>query len=242
MSDDIRTTEPPTIRTHWNKGKLTGPKPPLKVREIWAIRIRLQLAERLRDLALFNLAIDSKLRGCDLVALRLRKLCLRQARLQARFGHFVRRPARYPHCADVLREVEARLAMLAATGHGSTIDMSQRNLPAVEYRQLRLALAPGRMSAVSTAAGWGSLGLVSSARGTVMTRPVRSKPASSTATGSDQGAAGSITVSIEAEWSFAPRRSLAPPACFPPLVSGQGAFFPGACRWPAAATRPRALR
>jgi hypothetical protein len=66
MSDDIRTTEPRTIRTPWNKGKLTGPKPPLKVREIWAIRIRLQLADRRRDLALFNLAIDSKLRGCDL--------------------------------------------------------------------------------------------------------------------------------------------------------------------------------
>ena len=48
---------------HQVKGKLTGPKPPLKVREIWAIRIRRQLANALRDLALFNLAIDSKLRG-----------------------------------------------------------------------------------------------------------------------------------------------------------------------------------
>ena len=72
MSDDIRTTETRPTRTPWNKGKLTGPKPPLKVREIWAMRIRLQLAERLRDLALFNLAIDSKLRCCDLVALRVR--------------------------------------------------------------------------------------------------------------------------------------------------------------------------
>ncbi len=55
----------------WNKGKLIGQKPPLKLKEIWAIRIRLQLAHRLRDLALFNLAIDSKLRGCDLVRLRV---------------------------------------------------------------------------------------------------------------------------------------------------------------------------
>lgn len=55
----------------WNKGRLVGQKLPLKVREIWAIRIRLQLAERFRDLALFNLAIDSKLRGCDLVSLRV---------------------------------------------------------------------------------------------------------------------------------------------------------------------------
>jgi integrase len=56
----------------WNKGKLVGQKPPLKLRDIWAIRIRLQLAQRTRDLALFNLAIDSKLRACDLVRIRVR--------------------------------------------------------------------------------------------------------------------------------------------------------------------------
>ena len=55
----------------WNKGKLLGQKPPLKLKEIWAIRIRLQLDHRARELALFNLAIDSKLRGCDLVGLRV---------------------------------------------------------------------------------------------------------------------------------------------------------------------------
>ena len=57
--------------TPWNKGKLLGQKPPLKLKEIWAIRIWLQLDHRIRELALFNLAIDSKLRGCDLVALRV---------------------------------------------------------------------------------------------------------------------------------------------------------------------------
>lgn len=51
----------------WNKGKLVGQKPPLKLKEVWAIRIRLQIANNIRELALFNLAIDSKLRGCDLV-------------------------------------------------------------------------------------------------------------------------------------------------------------------------------
>jgi integrase len=56
----------------WNKGKLVGQKSPLRLEEIWAIRIRLQLAERLRELALFNLAVDSKLRSCDLVKLRVR--------------------------------------------------------------------------------------------------------------------------------------------------------------------------
>jgi len=55
----------------WNKGRLVGQKLPLRLKEIWAIRIRLQLARRARELALFNLAIDSKLRGCDLVSLRL---------------------------------------------------------------------------------------------------------------------------------------------------------------------------
>ena len=55
----------------WNKGKLLGQKPPLKLKEIWAIRIRLQLDHRTRELALFNLAVDSKLRGCDVVALRV---------------------------------------------------------------------------------------------------------------------------------------------------------------------------
>ena len=58
----------------WNKGKLTGQKPPLKLKEIWAIRIRLQISKQIRDLALFNLAIDSKLRSCDLVKIRVRDI------------------------------------------------------------------------------------------------------------------------------------------------------------------------
>jgi hypothetical protein len=58
-------------RPAWNKGKLTGPKPPLRPGHVWSIRARLHLGRRTRDLALFNLAIDSKLRGCDLVALRV---------------------------------------------------------------------------------------------------------------------------------------------------------------------------
>jgi integrase len=56
-------------RGAWNKGKITGPKPPLRPGHVWAIRAKLQLEGRTRDLAMFNLAIDSKLRGCDLVAL-----------------------------------------------------------------------------------------------------------------------------------------------------------------------------
>lgn len=56
----------------WNKARLVGQKLPLKLFEIWAIRIRLQLSEQLRNFALFNLAIDSKLRGCDVVSLRVK--------------------------------------------------------------------------------------------------------------------------------------------------------------------------
>lgn len=58
----------------WNKGKLIGQKLLLKLKDIWAIRIHLQIGKSIRDLALFNLAIDSKLRGCDLVNLRVRDI------------------------------------------------------------------------------------------------------------------------------------------------------------------------
>lgn len=61
-------------RIPWNKDKLVGQKLPLKLREIWAIRVRLQLSNRIKELALFNLALDSKLRGCDLVGLHVRDI------------------------------------------------------------------------------------------------------------------------------------------------------------------------
>jgi integrase len=57
--------------TSWNKGKIIGPKPPLQPKHVWLIRARLQGAGQVRDLAMFNLAIDSKLRGCDVVALKV---------------------------------------------------------------------------------------------------------------------------------------------------------------------------
>jgi integrase len=66
------TQEPIPAKEPWNKGKLMGQKPPLKLKEVWEIRIRLQLGKCARELALFNLAIDSKLQGCDLVKLKVR--------------------------------------------------------------------------------------------------------------------------------------------------------------------------
>ena len=72
--DTLNSPDYPTVP--WNKGRLIGEKLPLKLKDIWAIRIRLQLAQYIRDLALFNLAIESKLRGCDLVQLRVKDIAL----------------------------------------------------------------------------------------------------------------------------------------------------------------------
>jgi len=62
-------------REPWNKGKLIGQKAPFKLKEVWAIRVWLQLEHRTRELALFDLGLDSKLRACDLVKLRVRDIC-----------------------------------------------------------------------------------------------------------------------------------------------------------------------
>ena len=62
-------------REPWNKGKLVGQKAPFKLKDIWALRVRLQMEGRGRELAIFNLGIDSKLRGCDLVGLKVRDVC-----------------------------------------------------------------------------------------------------------------------------------------------------------------------
>ena len=70
-------------RVAWNKGRLVGQKRPLRAKEVWAIRVRLQIENRKRDLALFNLAIDSKLRGCDVVKIRIGEL-VSGGRLRAR--------------------------------------------------------------------------------------------------------------------------------------------------------------
>jgi hypothetical protein len=70
MSDLVEVTQK-SPRVAWNKGKLIGPKAPLKPRHVWSIRTRLQLEGRMGDLAMFNLPIDSKLRGCDVVAIKV---------------------------------------------------------------------------------------------------------------------------------------------------------------------------
>ena len=71
MQDQVIANPTPHRRVPWNKGKLTGAKPPLRPKHVWSIRTKLQIEGRSRDLAMFNLAIDSKLRGCDVVAIRV---------------------------------------------------------------------------------------------------------------------------------------------------------------------------
>ena len=71
MNDHENSATPAPKRVPWNKGKLTGAKPPLRPKHVWSIRTKLQVEGKTRDLALFNLAIDSKLRGCDVVALKV---------------------------------------------------------------------------------------------------------------------------------------------------------------------------
>ena len=88
----------PTIsaKVPWNKGKMIGAKPPLRIKNVWSIRTKLQVDGRLRDLAMFNLAIDSKLRGCDVVTLRVEDIAPHGAALdratvrQKKTGHPVR--------------------------------------------------------------------------------------------------------------------------------------------------------
>ena len=71
MQNLVNTVATAARRTPWNKGKLTGAKPPLRPKHVWSIRTKLQIEGRARDLAMFNLTIDSKLRGCDFVTLKV---------------------------------------------------------------------------------------------------------------------------------------------------------------------------
>lgn len=112
----------------WNKGKILGQKRALKPREVWAIRVRLHIARKLRDLALFNLAIDSKLRGCDLVKLRMADVFLggairtRAAVIQQKTG--IRHTFHAPHqsIADLPQDWEPARSLTAAWPHEDGLD------------------------------------------------------------------------------------------------------------------------
>ena len=87
-------------REPWNKGKIVGQKAPFKLKDIWALRVRLQMESRVRELALFNLGIDSKLRGCDLVGLKVRDICHgdQVASRAVVMQHKTQRPVQFEGC------------------------------------------------------------------------------------------------------------------------------------------------
>ncbi len=130
----------------WNKGKLVGQKAPLKLKDIWAIRIRLQLDHKIRDLALFNLAIDSKLRACDLVKLRVSdvshggQIASRAIVMQQKTG----RPVQFEMTQSTREAVHAWIAYADLNARISYSAAAWRNRPTC-----RRGSTPG-----SSIAGW----------------------------------------------------------------------------------------
>ncbi len=101
-----------TSREPWNKNKIVGQKAPFKLKDIWALRVRLQMEGRVRELALFNLGIDSKLRGCDLVALKVRDVCHGGARQGS---------CRLVHAASGCVSTHAERALTTASRSGFSV-------------------------------------------------------------------------------------------------------------------------
>ena len=128
-----------TVKIHepWNKGKLVGQKPPLKLKDIWAIRIHLQLDKRIRDLALFNLAVDSKLRGCDLVSLRVRDV-VHGSQIIARamvVQRKTQRPAQFELTDQTRNAVTAWIAKAELKSEQYLFPIWAHNSPHVSTRQ-----------------------------------------------------------------------------------------------------------
>jgi len=108
--------------TPWNKGRLVGQKRPLRPKDVWAIRVRLQIEQRIRDLAMFDLAIDSKLRGCDLVSLRVDDICI-GGHIKDR-ATIVQKKTGGPVQFEITEQTRASLKdwlALRPTGHGQCV-------------------------------------------------------------------------------------------------------------------------
>ena len=121
----------------WNKRKLVGQKAPLRLKEIWAIRTRLQLANRVRELALFNLAIDSKLRSCDLIKLRLRDL-IHGDRIAARaiiMQQKTQRPVQFEITEQTREALSAWIRRASLTGNDFLFPSRIHESPHLSTRQ-----------------------------------------------------------------------------------------------------------
>lgn len=114
------TTTKPRRQRRITAGKLTGQKPALKMKEVWAIRARLELGRRVRDLALFNLALDSKLRGCDLVALRVEDVTA-AGEVKSR-GVIVQKKTGRPVQFEITPQTRAAVGELMAKGRPAPSD------------------------------------------------------------------------------------------------------------------------
>jgi integrase len=124
-------------RPPWNKGKLVGRKAPLKPQHIWGIRVHLLMANNTRELALFNLAIDSKLRGCDLVKLRVSDIS-RGGRIQNR-AQIIQQKTQQPVQFEITEQTRDALSVWIEKAGLRALDYffpsRQRNSPHLSTRQ-----------------------------------------------------------------------------------------------------------
>jgi integrase len=133
MSEDQLPTRTPP----WNKGLLIGQKKPLQPKHVWSIRARLELGQSPRDLALFNLAIDSKLRACDLVRLQVNDLCQagkvrdRATIIQQKTG----KPVKFEITEHTRLSIERLLAQLPAGGSRHLFPGRSQHRPHISTRQ-----------------------------------------------------------------------------------------------------------
>jgi integrase len=121
----------------WNKGKLIGQKLPLSMQEIWSIRLRLQTNGNLRDLALFNLAIDSKLRACDLLGLRVSDVAS-GGKIQSRAivrQRKTKRPVRFEITARTRKSIEAWIETAALSERAFLFPSRIHRSPHLSTRQ-----------------------------------------------------------------------------------------------------------
>jgi integrase len=150
MHEDPNIAIPTLKQVPWNKGKLIGAKPPLRQKHVWAIRSMLQNERNKRDLAMFNLAIDSKLRGCDVVTIRVDDVApngyaiARATVRQRKTG----RPVRFElteHTRqaidDYLKVSRKRLGEFLFTGPKSGRSMTPRQVWTTRVRLVRLRRA-----------------------------------------------------------------------------------------------------
>ncbi len=109
MGDHLEAVGNTAQREPWNKGKIVGQKAPFKPKDIWELRVRLQMQGRIRELALLNLGIDSKLRGCDLLALKVRDVCHgdRVATRAIVMQHKTQRPVKFEITATTRDAIQA---------------------------------------------------------------------------------------------------------------------------------------